>query len=61
MKSKDPDCKIPVDKDCFRCFHCDGVVLKVTAGYGLNEVEPGLAVLVCNECFKPSKVPKVDK
>ena len=60
MKSKDPDCKIPVDSSSFRCFKCDNVLLKNATGCGMNEVEPGLAVMVCNECFKPSKVPKVE-
>ena len=60
MKSKDPDCKIPVVAGSFRCFKCDNVLAKDAVGCGMNEIEPGLTAMVCNECFKTSKVPKVD-
>jgi len=58
MKSKDPEFRIPVDKESFRCFKCDYVVLKTTGG--LNEVEPGLAAMMCNDCYKPKKDPRKD-
>lgn len=58
MKSKDPEFRTPVDKESFRCFKCDGVALKNSGG--MNEVEPGLAAKMCDDCFKPSKALKVD-
>ena len=53
MKSKDPDFKIPVGKDQFRCYKCDGVVNNDNGGW--NEVEPGLSFKHCADCYKPKK------
>ena len=53
MKSRDPDCKIPVSKEEFRCFKCDYPSPKEEGGW--NEIEPGLDAKVCKDCYKPKK------
>jgi hypothetical protein len=53
MKSKDPDCKIPISKEEFRCFKCDYPSPKGEGGW--KEIQPGLRALVCADCYKPKK------
>lgn len=58
MKSKDPDCKMPVGKDQFRCYKCELPVPSETGGW--NEVEAGLEFKACNDCYKVIKEKKND-
>lgn len=53
MKSKDPDCKLPVSKDQFRCERCELPVPKDTGGF--NQIEPGVEMKACNDCYKEKK------
>lgn len=55
MKSKDPDCKIPISKEEFRCNNCDYPASKEVGKW--YEIEPGLAAMVCPDCYKPKKDP----
>jgi len=53
MKSKDPDCKLPVAKDQFRCGFCELPVALDSGGW--NEIEPGVELKACNDCYKVKK------
>ena len=53
MKSKDPDHKSPVAKDQFRCYKCE-LPAHINSG-GWNELEPGLEMKACNDCYKVKK------
>ena len=53
MKSKDPDCKIPISKEEYRCFKCELPAANESGGW--NEIESGIDAKVCAECYKPKK------
>jgi hypothetical protein len=44
-----------IDKDSFRCGSCEHPALNTTGGW--NEVEPGVAFMMCADCYKPKKDP----